>query len=358
MPLDPAKPFNELPLLPPAQDIESKVILKQAIGANRMLAELKQKAHSLPNQMVLINSLVLLEAKDSSEIENIFTTHDKLYQADVMRDGVTDSSTKEVMRYRSALFAGVKAIQKRPLGTNVFVSICQRIKLTNEGIRNTSGTRIVTPTGKLIYTPPEGEELLRRLLKNLEEFMHKEDGVNSLIKMAVMHYQFEAIHPFTDGNGRTGRIANILYLLEKGYLETPVLFLSRYIIENKNPYYLGLKNVTEKGAWEPWIVYMLEAVEQTAAQTIKRIEAIKQAMDRFSETLKEKGKKIYSKDLVEAAFTTPYFQVQSVTQSLGVSRQTAAKYLLKLEKLGLITKKKVGRDVIYTNPSFTRALKN
>jgi Fic family protein len=274
-----------------------------------------------------------------------------------MGDGQTDASTKEVIRYRDALWDGIEAIKKRPLGTNVFVSVCQSIKQTSEGVRTTTGTRIVTPSGKLIYTPPVGEDLLHRLLKNLEVFIHTEDGINPLIKMAIMHYQFEAIHPFSDGNGRTGRIANILYLLEKGYLETPVLFLSRYIIDNKTPYYLGLKNVTEKGAWEPWIIYMLEAVERTAEQTIKRIDAIKKAMDRFSETLKEEEQKIYSKDLVESAFTTPYFNIQSITRSLNISRQTAAKYLLRLEECGLIAKKRVGREVAYTNPSFIKALK-
>ena len=262
---------------------------------------------------MLINSLVLLEAKDSSEIENIFTTHDKLYQADAIKEGKIDPSTKEVMRYRQALWEGIAAIKKRPLGTNVFVSVCRTIKNTDDGIRTTSGTRIVNPSGKLIYTPPVGEELLRGLLKNLEKFVHDEDDIDPLIKMAIMHYQFEAIHPFTDGNGRTGRIANILYLLEKGYLETPVLFLSRYIIDHKNSYYLGLKNVTEKGDWETWIIYMLEAVEHTAVQTVKRIDEIKKTMNQFSESLKKT--KIYSKDLVEAAFAIRTF-LSSLLRSL------------------------------------------
>ncbi len=352
------KPYNDLPLLPPEMEVETKPVLKQAITASRALAELKKKGHMLPKQEVLINSLVLLEAKDSSEIESIFTTHDKMYQADVLKEQDVDLHTKEVSLYRQALWNGVSSIKSRPLSTNTFIEIYRVIKRTSASVRTVPGTQIVNPSGKLIYTPPEGETVLRNLLKNLEDFIHADNDIDPLIKMAIMHYQFEAIHPFTDGNGRTGRILNILYLLSAGLLETPVLFLSRYIIQNKTPYYQGLQNVTENQDWQGWILYMLEAVEHTAYNTMRRIEHIEDTMKNFAEQLKEKDHKLYSKDLIELLFEQPYCRIQTVADRLGVNRQTASGRLQKLVEIDLMDSFKDGREVVYVNPSFFNALKN
>ncbi len=281
-------------------------IMEALVRARVALAELKSESKRIPNQDILIDSLTLLEAKDSSEIENIFTTHDKLYQADLFGDARADSSTKEVTRYRQALFKGVKLLEKRNLVTNTFIDIVQTIKQAQFGIRNTPGARIVTPSGKLIYTPPEGEDLLRKLLLNLEMFIHNHSSMPSyvkemdpLVKMAIIHYQFEAIHPFSDGNGRTGRIINILYLLQERLLEKPVLFLSRHIIDHKEAYYKGLQKVTEENAWEGWILYMLEAVEKTSQLTIEKIDAICNSMEACRKKVEEKLPRIYSWDLIE-----------------------------------------------------------
>lgn len=258
---NPKKPYNELPLLPPKKDLETKKILKQTIQATRVLAELKGRADEIPNQSRLVNAITLQEAKDSSEIENIVTTQDSLFQAFSAKTNTVDAQTKEVLRYRHALWEGYRNLDKKPLSTNTFISIVQTIKETNIGIRNTPGTKI-TSNGKTIYTPPEGEKLIRDLLKNLEDFLHAEDGLDDLIRLAVMHYQFEAIHPFPDGNGRTGRVLNILYLVEKNLIDAPILYLSKFIIENKNDYYKKLKAVTEKEDWEGWILFMLKAIEK------------------------------------------------------------------------------------------------
>ena len=226
---NPNEPYNDLPLLPPKVELETKKVLKQAIAATRLLAELKGRANEIPNQSMLINAITLQEAKDSSEIENIVTTDDNLYQAFSANTNTTDAQTKEVLRYRQALWEGYNNLDKRPLSTNTFVSIVQTIKENNASIRKTTGTRI-TSNNKTIYTPPEGEKVIRDLLKNLEDFIHSENGIDDLVRLAIMHYQFEAIHPFPDGNGRTGRVLNILYLVEKGLLDAPILYLSKYIL--------------------------------------------------------------------------------------------------------------------------------
>lgn len=356
MSFDSDKPFNSLPLLPPKHDIETHSILKQAILTSRALAELKLAGRALPKQEVLIDSLVLLEAKDSSEIENIFTTHDKLYQADMLDTVHHDPQTKEVQNYRVALWNGYRAMRKRALNTNAFVEIVQTIKENNNGVRKTSGTKIKNPIGEVIYTPPEGEKLLRDLLFNLEQFIHDNSDIDPLIKMAIIHYQFEAIHPFYDGNGRAGRIINLLYLLQEGLLETPVLFLSRYIIDNKTAYYKGLQNVTENQDWESWVLYMLKAVEETAHKTVQRIESILEVMSWFSEKFKDKEPKIHTKEFVEHLFEQPYVRIHSVSHVLSVSRQTASNYLKKLENINLLESFKFQNEVIYINPYFQKEL--
>jgi Fic family protein len=350
MTFDRDKAHNDLPFLPPRQELETNAVMRQAIKASRSLAELKSRGTMLPNQTVLIRTLALLEAKDSSEIENIFTTHEKLYQGDMLDESQIDPQTKEVRLYNDALWYGVESIKTRPLSTNTFVEIFQKIKRTNAGIRKTSGTKI-SNGGEVLYTPPEGEDLLRRLLGNLENYLHEDNGIDPLIKMAVTHYQFEAIHPFTDGNGRTGRIINILYLLEQGLLETPVLFLSSHIIANKTPYYKGLMAVTEEGAWEEWVLYMLEAVEKTAVKTTNKISMIERTIHNFTQRVKNETD-IYTKDLIEVLFTHPSCRIQFLADRLGISRRTASSYLTKLESINLLTSLKFGRDVVYFNSSF------
>lgn len=356
MTFEKSKPYNSLPLLPPAKDVETKAILKQAIQAGRALAELKLAGRLLPDDSLLINSLVLLEAKDSSEIESIFTTHDKLFQADLFDQTHVDANTKEVTSYRQALWNGFQAMNRKPLGTNVLIEIMQTIKKTKAGVRGVSGTQIVNPLGEVIYTPPEGEDRIRSLLTDLEKFIHDSHDIDPIIKMAIIHYQFEAIHPFTDGNGRTGRILNILYLVQENLLETPVLFLSRYIIDNKTPYYKGLQNVTEHQNWEEWILYMLTAVEQTAYKTIERIKDILHVMDNFAEKSKADLPKIHSKELLELLFEHPYCRIQSVMDRLRVSRQTASTKLHAYADKGLLVKRKIGTEIIFINPVLVKVL--
>lgn len=345
------KPYNTLPFLPPKCDLESKATLKAAIKANKALAELKTRGNLLPNQSMLIDSLVLLEAKDSSEIENIFTTNDKLYQANAINENMVDPHTKEVRRYRQALKHVVYNACEKPLSANTFIDIFQIIKENQSGVRTTPGTKIASPNGDIIYTPPEGKGVLLRLLGNLEEYMHADDDVDPLIKMAILHYQFEAIHPFTDGNGRTGRILNILYLLQAELLDVPVLFLSNYIIRNKTPYYRGLQDVTEHQKWEEWIVYMLKAVEVTSYETIARINLIRSAMRNYKQVMQEKLPKIYKKELLEILFEQPYCHIQSLVDHGIAERKTAALYLKKITEVGLLETYKFGKKNLYVNPA-------
>lgn len=352
------KPYNNLPLLPPEHEVDTKMVLKKTIKANKALASLKNKSSVLPNQNILIDTLTLIEAKDSSEIENIFTTHDKLYQISLFGDDKADVSTKEVSRYRNALWHGVNILSTRPfLSTNLFIELVQMIKENDAGVRRTSGTKIINSKGKIIYTPPEGENIIRTKLSNLEKFIHADDDLDPLIKLAVIHYQFEAIHPFSDGNGRVGRILNILYLVQQQLLTAPVLFLSRYFIENRKGYYDGLKNVTERSDWEGWILYVLDAIEKTSIQTIGKIDAISNLMDEFINIIKEKQPKIYSKDLVEVLFAQPYSRISSITEAGIAGRQAASRYLKQLEGLSLIKGNKVGKEIIYLNPRLLEILR-
>ncbi|WP_372612864.1 Fic family protein, partial [Halomonas sp.] len=260
----PDQPYTGLPPLPPAEELETPAVLKACIPARVALAELKQAGELLPNQGLLINLLPLLEARDSSDIENIVTTTDRLFQF-AQDDTHADPATKEALRYRTALNSGYRELARRPLCTNTAVEICSTIKGVDMEIRRVPGINLANQdTGEVIYTPPMGEAALRDLLANWERYLHEEDGVDPLIKMAVAHYQFEAIHPFTDGNGRTGRVLNILYLIEQRLLSLPILYLSRYIVLHKPDYYRLLLAVTREGQWQEWLLYMLKAVEYTA----------------------------------------------------------------------------------------------
>lgn len=355
------KPYNDLPLLPPKTELENTEILKTAINANKMVAELKGVAKTIPNQAILINSLPLQEAKSSSAIENVLTTNDKLFEAFASKSNGYDPQTKEVLRYKDALWEGYNILRKNNLlTTNLFISIFQKIKETTAEIRNTPGTTISTSTGEVIYTPPEGERLIRDKLFNLEEYINNtDDKTDPLIKLAVVHYQFESIHPFTDGNGRTGRIINILYLVQQKLLELPVIYLSRYIIENKDDYYKLLKAVTEKNEWTSWILYVLKGILNTAKATVNKIVDIKNLLDDTIINMKRiLPGKIYSKELIELLFTQPYCKVEFVVNAGIAKRQTAAEYLKEIENTGLLKSKKVGKEVLYLNIPLFELLKN
>lgn len=356
IPFDRVQPFNSLPALPPAEEIETAAVLKKAISASRAMAELKGMAERMPNQAMLIDSLVLQEARASSEIENILTTNDEVYKAASDEALPATAEAKEVLRYRQALNHGFHAIKSRPLATNMFVEIAQRIKETQFDIRTMPGTRIQSGKGETIYTPPDGETVIRDKLRELENFMHADDGLDVLIKMALMHYQFEAIHPFPDGNGRTGRILNILYLVDKGLLNLPVLYLSRYIIDHKAAYYDGLRRVTEEGAWQDWVLYMLDAVEQTSIRTHAQITEILALMETVRARVQRDAPGIYSKDLIEQIFKEPYCKIHFLERAGLGTRQTCAKYLRELETMGILVGQKIGREVYFINSALFKLL--
>lgn len=346
-----SQPYNDLPLLPPTVDIETKEILKKAIAANRQLAELKGKVKAIPNQDILVNGIILQEARLSSEIENIVTTNDELYKAAADEKSGTDSHSKEVLRYKEAIWHGFNSLKERPLTTNLFIELVAIIKNKNIGVRKVPGTKIANSRGEIIYTPPEGERIIRDKLTNLEEFLYpqEDDGIDPLIKLAIAHYQFEAIHPFTDGNGRTGRIINILFLVEKGLLSHPILFLSHYILRHKSAYYEGLKQVTEGNKWIDWILYILEAIEITALETHNRVSKILAEMERFKNIVQKNAPQIYSKDLIEILFQHPYCKIKFLTETGIAKRQTASTYLQTLEKLGVLTSIIVKKEKYYIN---------
>lgn len=354
--MDRNHPFNDLPPLPPAIELETTAVLKKAIAANRQLAELKGLVHSIPNQSILINGIVLQEARLSSEIENIVTTNDELYKAASDEKIAKNPQAKEVLRYREALWHGYTLLGKKPLSTNLFVELVAIVKGHDIGVRRMPGTKIGNSKGEIIYTPPEGESVIRNKLAELEKFIHADDGLDPLIKLALMHYQFEAIHPFTDGNGRTGRIINILFLVEKGLLDTPILFLSHYILRTKSSYYDGLREVTENNAWENWVLYMLEAIQMTALETQERVKMILKTMEKVKELVQTKASKIYSKDLIETIFKHPYCKVSFLEQAGVAKRQTAAMYLHTLEQLEILQSLKVGREVYYINTELAKIL--
>lgn len=352
------QPFNGLPALPPAADVETLAILRKTITASRALAELKGMAERMPNQAMLIDSLVLQEARASSEIENILTTNDELFKAASDEALPASAEAKEVLRYRQALNHGFKQIKERPLATSLFIEIAQLIKQTDFNVRRVPGTRIANSHGQTIYTPPEGESVIRDKLRELENFMHAKDGLDVLVKMALVHYQFEAIHPFADGNGRTGRILNILYLVDQGLLNLPVLYLCRYIIDHKLAYSEGLRKVTEQGAWVDWVLYRLDAVEQTSLRTHKQITDILTLMESVRERVQREAPGVYSKDLIEQIFRQPYCKIQFLEHAGMGTRQTCSKYLRELERLGVLQGQKMGREVYFINRDLFELLTN
>jgi Fic family protein len=352
-------PYNDLPLLPPKADTETKQILRKTISAGRALAQLNGTLLNLPNPTLFLDTIYLQEAKASSEVENIITTNDELYKSLVADRKTEKLATKEVLSYKEALWLGLEELKIKPLiTTNLCVKIVQCIKQNNASIRNTPGTKLSNTEGEVIYTPPSGEQVIREKLANLEKFINEDETIDPLIKMAILHYQFEAIHPFSDGNGRTGRILLLLYLKLSGLLNTPAIYLSEYIIKNKIEYYRCLKDVTEKNEWEDYILYMLDMIEETANKGLKRLNKITLAMEETATEIKKKLPKVYSKDLIEVLFRLPYTKRQHLIEENIGNLKTVGNYLIALEENGFLKSEKVGKEKLYLNQKLLEILEN
>ena len=353
-------PYNQLPALPPSREkIETIKVMRQLVAASVALAELKGMALTLPNPAILLNAVILKEARASSEIENVVTTQDKLYQALSAKGLEPDPATKEVLRYREATLFGFNFIkQKGFLSTNAIISIQKILEENNAGIRKLPGTALRNAvTNKVIYTPPDEYETILKLMRNLENYLNEQDDVSPLIKMAVQHYQFESIHPFYDGNGRTGRIINMLYIILNELLETPILYLSDYIISNKSDYYRLLQEVRTKNKWEDWVLYMLKGVEETALKTTVQIKAIQKLFTATQEKIRKELPKAYNKELLEILFEHPYCKTEILTNRLKISRITASKYLKQHEDMGILKSRTVWKETLYINTKLFELLK-
>jgi len=354
-------PYFTLDKLPPnREEVETIKILRQVSKAATALAELKGIAKTIPNQAMLVNAIVLQEAKDSSEIENIITTQDELYKALTVRNTNISPETKEVVNYRKAIFTGFDIIEKQGfLRVNDIVTIQQELVENTAGVRSTPGTVLKNDkTGEVVYTPPQDKQEILELLSNfIVHYNQNEQDLNPLINLAVLHYQFESIHPFYDGNGRTGRILNILYLILNGLIEIPILYLSSYIIQNKPEYYRLLNQTNKTGRWEEWILFMLKAVESTSIQTIERISMIRHLLEKTLVKVQIESPKIYQKELVELLFEQPYSKIEFVVNRLKVERKAASRYLKELENIGVLKSYKVGRETLYINKELVEILK-
>ncbi|NIM34983.1 MAG: Fic family protein, partial [Hydrotalea flava] len=326
------------------------------------LAEMKGAAMSIPNESILISTLSLQEAKDSSAIENIITTNDELFQSDFMAKNFKTLASKEVHNYAEALRWGFQTVRQQGfLSNNHIIEIQATIEENRAGFRKVPGTELKNEqTGEVVYTPPQTHDEVVAHMNNLEQFMNVSElsDWDPLVKMAIIHHQFESIHPFYDGNGRTGRIINILYLVKEGMLNLPILYLSRYINQNKGDYYRLLQKVRTENAWEEWVLYILDGVEQTSLQTIKIIEGIKKLMQSHKDRIRTELPKIYSQDLLNNLFRHPYTKIDFVMEETGVSRKTAAKYLDELDKLGIVSKQKIWKDNYYINSDLYNLLQN
>jgi Fic family protein len=345
--------------LPLEQDIESKKVLKKLASAHRALAELKGIVSSIPNENILINTLGLQEAKDSSAIENIITTHDDIFKAGLNFDGFKSLNAKEVQNYISALKKGFGLISKNKILTNNdIIEIQSELEKNNAGFRKLPGTALKNATtGEIVYTPPQDYNTIRELMTNLERFINDEtlSDFDPLVKMAIIHYQFESIHPFYDGNGRTGRIINVLYLVMNDLLDLPILYLSRYIIEHKGEYYKLLQEVRETDNWENWVLYLINGIEQIAKETIILIRKIRELIFEYKNLLRD-NYKFYSQDLLNNLFKHPYTKIEFIENDLGVSRITASKYLNKLAEDKLLKKEKLGTGNYYINEKLIKIL--
>lgn len=338
---------------------EIPAILKRVASASRRLAELKGLATSIPRQSILINTLSIQEAKDSSEIENIITTHDELFQEDLSPHSHLKASAKEVLRYRQALWKGFDLVQESHLLTNRhLLAIQEELEQNNAGFRKLPGTSLKDHLGNTIYTPPQDLNTIRLQMEDLERFINEPSifDTDPLVKMALIHHRFETIHPFYDGNGRTGRILNVLYLVKEGLLDIPILYLSRHIVQTKGEYYRLLQTVRTNDTWEDWVIYLLTAIENTAAHAITVIGEIKTALLDYKHRIRSQHKKIYSQDLINNLFTHPYTKIEFIERDLNVSRLTASKYLEALVTSDFLFKEKIGRTNYYINPVLTRIL--
>ena len=341
-----------------ARRFETPAILRLLASSSRKLAELKGIAASIPNQAILINTLGLQEAKDSSEIENIVTTHDELFKDEVLPEAFANPAAKEVMRYRQALRVGFELVRQSGLLTsNHIIQIQGELERNNAGFRKLPGTALKDGEGRTVYTPPQDPEEIKALMRDLERFINESDlfDADPLIKMALIHHQFESIHPFYDGNGRTGRIINVLYLVKEGLLDIPVLYLSQHIVRNKRTYYDLLQRVRMDDVWEDWVLYMLEAVEITAGRTLLTVQAIKTALMDYKHRIRDQHK-FYSQDLINNLFVHPYTKIEFLQRDLKVSRMTATRYLDALSDTGFLVKQKIGRGNYYVNVALNQIL--
>ena len=353
-------PYNKLPDLPPKNNLETVAIFKATIRANKLLAELKGYCQTLPYPQLLLNTIVLQESKESNAIENIVTTQDELYKATLMGDAIKNQAAKEVLQYREAIYWGIEELEKNNLiTTNLLVGLMQRLRGSQEGIRKNTGTKLGNPTNnQIVYTPPEGENIIREKLAKLEIFINDEEfsDLDPLIKMAMIHYQFEAIHPFSDGNGRTGRILNVLYLIQQKLLGLPVLYLSHYIIQNKADYYRLLKSITEENNWEEWILFVVNGIAETSKMTLQKINAILELKVETEVRAKEILKSSYSKELVDLLFSHPYIKIKVLEENNIAKRQTASEYLKKLEADGILQSIIIGKETYYINQKLIEVL--
>ena len=350
----------EIALLPLSLEVENKIILRKVIQANKALAELKGLISSIPNENILLETLTLREARESSAIENIISTFAEVYQSNPSSDHFVSPAAKEVHLYAQALKAGFKLVKQNGiLTTNHILKIQAVVEQNKAGFRKLPGTKLLNDkTGEVVYTPPQDYETIVSLMSNLEAFINDDTmmDVDPLIKMAIIHHQFESIHPFYDGNGRTGRIINILYLVQQNLLNLPVLYLSRYIIKHKNQYYTLLQAVRTSNSWEDWIIFMLEGVEQTANEGVILIASIKKLMLEYKHIIRARHPKLYSQDLLNNLFKYPYTKIEFIQQDLQISRNTAIRYLETLVQEGVINKQKIGRENYYINSSLFRLL--
>lgn len=348
------QPTYRLPPLPPRAEIETLPVLRASALAHRYLAELKGRASSVPNPAILIDTLTLQEARASCEIENIVTTQDDLYRADLLPDSLRNPAAKEVARYRSAVKRGFDQLQgkDRRLTNDLLIDIYRTVKSRTDGFRVKPGTVIMnTYTGEVLHVPPQDPAEIVEKMGELERFTNDDNlsSLDPLVKMAVIHHQFESIHPFADGNGRVGRILNVLYLVRCGLLETPVLYLSRAITQSKGQYYRHLQAVRDDGAWEDWVIYMLEAVAATSRHTLTLVESIRSLMAKYKHAIRNRLPRIYSQELLNNLFRHPYTLVDSLRRDLRVARPTAARYLTILTNEGFVTKRRAGRWNYYIN---------
>lgn len=351
-----------IPLLPLEKDVESKKVLRQLNNANKKLAELKGVALTIPNEDILINTLILQEAKDSSAVENIVTTHDELYKAELnFNDFTTSNKTKEVLRYAEALKQGFKLVRKNRIITNNNIKeIQKKLEQNSAGFRSVPGTTLKNQYGTVVYTPPQEKVEIEKYMDNLQLFINNEElcDLDPLIKMAIIHHQFESIHPFYDGNGRTGRIINVLYLVTNNLLDLPILYLSRYIIAHKTEYYKHIQSVRDSDNWEDWIFFILKGIEDTAEQTIYLVKEISRLMQSYKVKIKEVLNKSYSHELLNNLFNHPYTKIEFVMNDVEVSRPTATSYLEKLADSKLLEKVKIGRSNYYLNIPLLRLFVN